>query len=271
MRNFAIFVNSSDGFDDCWEPFFKLLRYHAPDLKELPIYLNTETKIFKYKDLNINSTKVAKDNKERLNWSECFKAGLSMVEEEYILYLQEDYFLKNTLNMEYLKDSLYFIQSQTNVGVINLNKHGPVFAQLNNDENKFIEIKKPVKYYLSTQAAIWRKDYLLSLIRPWENGWMFEKFGSFRALNSNFYSYSLNKNIMKNEPVFDYIYTGVIKGKWHTACPKLFKEHDIQIKFSDRGFYQDLGKLKSKFEVIKKLFENPINAFKSFLSIFNIL
>ena len=49
------------------------------------------------------------------------------------------------------------------------------------------EIKKGAPYRLSTQAAFWKKDSLLKLIRNWESGWEFERYGMKRS------NYLLNK------------------------------------------------------------------------------
>ena len=267
MKDFAIFVNSSDGFEDCWEPFFKLIDIHAPELKEIKFYLNTEEKSFEYLGFKITSTQVAKHYSHRLTWSECLRLGVQKIEEPFLLYLQEDYFVNKNINLELILESVQLMKKRNDIGGINLNQFGPMFKQQTSDTSKFIEIKKPVKYYLSTQAALWEKTHLLSLVRDWENGWMFEKFGSFRAMRSPKKLFSLNKMVMTHQPAFDYVYTGVMKGKWNYDCKPLFHEHKINIDFNKRGFYEEGGNLKSKAEVIKKLFENPLNAFKSFLSI----
>ena len=54
--NYAILINTTDSFDDCWEPFFKLFKKHWPEFNG-KIYLNTETKEFKYSGINIISIK----------------------------------------------------------------------------------------------------------------------------------------------------------------------------------------------------------------------
>jgi len=53
MDNFSIFLNSTDSFEDCWLPFFTLIKKFWPNL-EYKIYLNTETKEYYSKGLNIS-------------------------------------------------------------------------------------------------------------------------------------------------------------------------------------------------------------------------
>ncbi len=56
--NLAVFVNSSDGFQDCWQPFFELFRSYGGFLWYFPIYLNTERSQFDSGGINLESTKV---------------------------------------------------------------------------------------------------------------------------------------------------------------------------------------------------------------------
>ena len=70
--DYAILINSTDSFEDCWHPFFKLFSKFWPNY-EGKIYLNTETKDFKYHELDIvciknNISPPAKKN----TWSERF-------------------------------------------------------------------------------------------------------------------------------------------------------------------------------------------------------
>ena len=269
MKNLAVFINSSDGFDDCWDPFFKLYCQFAKDLCGIPVYLNTERKDYSWTGLKISSTMVSEnDSGFRLTWSECLQRGLNKIEEPYILYLQEDYFLNGNVDIDLIKESLEMIRAQPDVGVVYLNSYGPQFQNVREINLNFVEILPPVNYLLSTQAAIWRKDVLISLICPWENGWMFEKFGSCRARKLKKRFLSLSKSLLSERNALDYVYTGIIKGKWNTKCVDLFRSQNILIDFSRRGFYKDSGRLKSRMEVIKKIFSHPVNAFRSVLTLF---
>lgn len=94
IRPLTILVNSCDNFEDCWHPFFKLLSIYWPDCAHR-IILNTEHKTFAYRGLSIRSSQVATawSGSGRIPWSDCLLRCLEQVETEYVLYLQEDYFL----------------------------------------------------------------------------------------------------------------------------------------------------------------------------------
>ncbi len=40
----TVFINTSDNFEDCWDPFFKLFRLYWPDCP-YKIVLNTEKRL----------------------------------------------------------------------------------------------------------------------------------------------------------------------------------------------------------------------------------
>ena len=88
-NDLSIFVNTSDSFEDCWHPFFTLFACYWPNCP-YPIVLNTETKHYSFKGLNIVCAKVAAGENRRLTWSECLARALYGVKTPYILYLQEE-------------------------------------------------------------------------------------------------------------------------------------------------------------------------------------
>lgn len=263
MEKLAVFVNTSDGFDDCWSPFFRLFAKYGGTLNATTVYLNTERKDYIFEGIRLVPTKVWFDKEPRPTWSECLARGLERIAEPYVLYLQEDYFISQAVDTEWLERALQIFEAEPDVGVIYLNRYGPQFRKDILRADGFVEIIPPASYLLSTQAAIWRKDVLSSLVCEWENAWMFEKFGSMRARKLPFRFISLNRDVMRNNPAFEYIYTGVIKGQWKSDCVELFACEGIEVDFSKRGIYQDRGRLKSRIEVLRKLFGEPGNAWRS--------
>lgn len=267
--NMAILVNTSDGFADCWMPFFSLFKKYSSSLATVPIYLNTERLSYKENGLNLKAIAVWPSSEhERPTWSSCLIRALDYISEEYVLYVQEDYFLKQSIREEYIERALYFLKNNEMFHAVYLNKYGPNFKDGNLLYSNIVEVPKSSNYLVSTQAAIWRRDALRSHCRDWENGWMFEKFATWRAKSSLAKFASIEKHIIEQEPVFDYLYTGVMKGKWHSGCQALFEKNDITVNFTTRGFYKNAGTIKTKYEVVKKLLQRPSLAWKSIKSIY---
>ena len=260
----GIFVNTSDGFQDCWPPFFELFRRYGGSLCSLPVYLNTERAEFADTRGSIYCTKTwAETEVNRPSWSQCLRRGLDLVQEDYVLYLQEDYFFKCPVPEKLLEDARTILDADAKIGVVYLTPKGPRIQKAAPYSEMFVEICPPADYLVSTQAALWRRDYLRSLVRDWENGWMFEKFGSLRALRSPRRMLSVSQRAIENGEFLDYVWTGVMKGKWNAECVELFREHHIEMDFERRGFYEEGSRLKSRLEVLKKLFGQPWPALRS--------
>lgn len=169
VNDLTIFVNTSDNFDDCWDPFFRLFKIYWQDCP-YPIVLNTESKDYNYEGLNIRCSKVSVGERKRLGCSELLMRALDGIETPYILYLQEDYFLEAPVRADVLESLLIEIK-MLNVGAIRLSGtdgFGP-FHDINS--SLIVEVDKSAKWRLSLQAALWKKSVLRSLVRKHETPW----------------------------------------------------------------------------------------------------
>jgi hypothetical protein len=263
----AVFVNTSDGYKDCWLPFFQLFDRYGGTLRGRPIYLNTEKEFFVWPGLDVRSTATwPPEVVDRPNWGQRCSDGLNSIEEPYVLYLQEDYFLTCPTRNDILARALSTLENDPGVGVIYLNDRGPRHRNSRFDSSGFVEILPPSSYLVNTQAAIWRKDFLLSLIAPWENVWMFEKFASVRARRRRERFLTVSPEMLAQSPVLDYGLTGVARGKWQSEVVPLFQREGLNMDFSRRGFYKG-GRLKFRFEVLARILESPSNAVRSLRSL----
>ena len=236
-KSYAILVNTYDGFEDCWNPFFKLLSVYWPDC-DGKLYLNTEKKEFSFPGLEIVSLKVAEGVDRRLTWSECLINALDSIEEEYVLYLQEDYFLESQVNNGLINEIFDLMKERDAIDCIHfLSTVGTGKEYLKEKEYTLYERDLAANYSISCQAAFWKKSVLKSYVNPKENGWRFELNGSKRAKKrkDKFYNLILNDN--KNNLPIPYLMTGIVGGKWLGPEVKtLFDQHNIEMDFSIRGF-----------------------------------
>jgi len=238
MNEFVIFVNTCDKFEDCWDPFFKLFSTHWPDYQGT-IYLNTEYKEYTYPGLNIVSVKSCEglNDAHLITWSECLKRGLSAIDNELVLYLQEDYFLKSKVNDNAIFNFAKLMRSE-NIDCVHLtdqNTQGPFTAS--SPYEGLWTINQESEYRISCQAAIWKREVLSSYIRTYESAWNFEDFGTTRSsvLNHKFYMVDRTQVKLNVSEIIPYVFTGIIKGKWLDEVVPLFKKHQIIIDFSKRG------------------------------------
>ncbi len=234
----TIFVNTSDSFEDCWQPFFTLFSLYWPNCP-YPIVLNTETKDFSFNGLTISSTKVAKNESKKLGWSDCLAHALDSIHTPYILYLQEDYFLESAVREDVLNDLLVLMQ-QGAADVIRLSEAvdaGPWHAT---DSKLIWTVDQKAKWRFSLQAALWRKDLLRAQIRLHESPWQLESYGGGRLRRAKDKICCVNRDLLsgKGKEVFPYTPTGIIAGKWvGEIVVSLFEAHGIAINFAKRGFH----------------------------------
>jgi hypothetical protein len=261
--SFSVLVNSSDGFEDCWPAFFTLFKKYWPEC-ESPILLNTETKQYEHGGLNIQCTKVQGNSKSRLTWSQCLMAALSKVDTALVLYMQEDYFIEYPVDHQRVSDFASLMLKSPEIKHIGLTHFGSASPFAPTDDVRLWEISRGSRYRISTQAGLWRKEALLAALLPWENGWMFEIFGTIRSSRRA----ELFLTVCREElhPPIEYQHTGIIKGRWSQFTVPLFEKEGVRVDFAKRGFYRKESSISRRFVLFRKLCSNPRLCLKSFLA-----
>jgi len=173
MNDLTLFVSSSDAYEDCWYPFFFLLKKFWPDC-DLPIVLNTENKSFAYRGLNISCTRTGKQR----SFGKTFHAGLEQVHTDNILLIMIDYFMMKDVQEAYLRNAYQiFIQEQLDslclVEMTTIKDVTPL------RDNVFL-VSGAGRDRFSFQTAIWKKSSIKKYILEHENPWLSECFGSLR-------------------------------------------------------------------------------------------
>ena len=257
-QKFTILVNSSDGFTDCWEPFFNLFTLYWPNCK-IKIILNTEMVDWSFPGLNLHCSQVGIGN-ERLTWSECLIKALGQVDTPLVLYLQEDYFFERPVNISLVHELANLLEADVSIKHIGLTHFGSCGPFHSTSDPRLWKIDPKARYRISTQAGLWRTESLRSYLKPKENGWMFEIYGTRRSWKRDECFLTVNRDIYcpGKSPIFQYSHTGIIKGKWHPDMPSLFSCHGIKVNFEKRGFYRESHWLIRKIGTFKKLASNPL-------------
>lgn len=266
MNNFALFLSTSDGYSDCWEPFFFLLKKYWPSFSG-PIYITTEFKDFQYDGLNIIPLKVSKNHnispQKQPTWSKRMRWALEMIPEETILFMQEDFFLKGYVDDNTFSKHLNFFNSHNEVKCLHLTDKGPN-EMCDSDYPEYSYVLPNQTYRISCQIALWRKHELLFLMRNRETAWDFELFGSKRSAAANHLYLAVRKGVVKygEKEIIPYLVTGIMKGKWIKETETLFKDNNINIDLSVRGFYSELSGCDNQLTNYQKMhrrYKNNIN------------
>lgn len=264
----TIVVQSTDQFSDCWPPFFTLLKAYWPDCR-YPIVLNTETKIYAHEGLDIRPSAVGV-KAPWPTWSESLLRCLDGLSTDLVLFLLDDYFLDAPVSGEAVEWCAARIRAG-GYSSITLTEHGRNRGSGPGPEPRLLSIRQDAKYRLSTSPALWRTEALRRYLRPAENAWQFEKFGSWRARRTPDSLLLLDPESLGNEgrgaiPYFQAVDdTGIVKGRWQKGVDALFRSHGIAIDYSLRGFHEPLPSVLNKYHLLRKLTANPVRVIVGWL------
>lgn len=244
MDNLTLFVSSADSYSDCWLPFFELLEKNWPECN-FNIILNSEKKVFTYKNLPILCPVVQNKHKDTLPWGRRLKETLEYVQTDYILWILDDFFIRSKVNHRaFLEIFSYMIQN--NIPHVSLmDQPGPNYEIA---FDKLVARGRESKYLISLQVGLWKTEVFNKYVLDHESPWNMELLGTKRAYVYSESFYSLNpKYIEKEDYIFNYLFdckgdkltTGAIKrGKWISEVPDFLNNEGIRhsIDFSIRGF-----------------------------------
>lgn len=219
-NNCSIIISSCDNFSDVWHPFFTLFFKYWPDC-QFKIYLISEKKT--YPDNKVSAILLGEDKK----WASNIKLALQRINTPYIIYFQEDYFLKSPVNTKRIISLLDFAV-KNNVGCLRLFP-APKPERKSADNPEFGEITKGKMYSVSLQAAIWKKEVFENLLVDGETGWNMEIDGSKRSTNIT------EPFLSVWDKVFDYpSATAIKKGVWLYDAVRLCEREGIKIDTTKR-------------------------------------
>lgn len=233
-QDLTIIVSSCDRYKDAWDPFFKLFHKNWPTCP-FPIVFNTETLTYSSNEVNFRTFFAGKGKA----WSRQLKECLMTINTEFVLCMLEDFFLLSPVNMSGVSETLEIMRDNTKIGMVTFKEEKQQFWKLGKRYNEhFIEVKRGSQYRINAVLSLWRRDFLLNILRENENAWQFEVYGTRRALFSF-------KQILCYDPElplpFDYhtwpgYGIGILHGKWLRGNVKLFEENGFVVDFSNLGF-----------------------------------
>lgn len=244
-----LIISSCDKCSDLWFPFFTLVKKYWAGF-DRKVYLCTDSKSFEYEGIDIECPLRMPQGS---TWSENLMALLNQIKDDYVLFMLDDFWLKTKVDIEQLNRCEKIINNDPDVGFICL-----IYQQEPSTKNPIsvnypilIEYGRNTPYRVTTQAGLWRRDYLLSLLRKHESAWWFEMFGSKRSKRINLKSYVVR------DSVFFYDDGGVLfRGSFVSDYIKYFKEDDaVTINPNRRIATKDV----LMAEVKKKLFFQKLN------------
>jgi len=222
----AIIVSSCDKYSDAWLPFFTLFFKYWPDCP-FPIYLLSGTKV--YPDERVRTLTFGSEKP----WAEFWKKALAENPYDYILYIQDDYFIKKPVSTEKILHLLKIMKEEDIAYLRLYPSPGPDKKFKNYTE--LGEISKDSEYRMSIQAALWKREIFEELIIVGEWSADFETANRSSKLPGTFLC--VKRGIFfpyDNSATIDYLFTGILKGRWHRGIISLFRKEKITADLSRR-------------------------------------
>jgi len=230
-KNYSIIIMSCDPYSDVWDSMtetFDRFWPHCP----FEVYLCSENKKFEHTWIkNIRTEK-------RMGWGEMLDFVLKKVNTPYVIYMQEDYLLKSTINNDQVFTWLTFFESTRAAYLRMLPWPNPDLLFENRTDVGLISEKDPFR--TSLQCAVWDKCVLQKLVKVDESGWDFEANSGARTQGMNRPFLSLKAEVdyaTMNDLTYpiDYFATGVLHGKWMREAIFYFRKIGVNIDPGKRG------------------------------------
>jgi hypothetical protein len=189
--------------------------------------------------LNITQSDVAEGG----SWSHRVAESLEMLDDDYVLFLLDDYFIYEKINFTTLTSIVDWC-SKSNVKYCRLinTPYCESFGNL---------ISLPVRpYSVNLQPAIWERDFLISILRsidsnPWETEVNLHKY--FTDINGNYC------NAVGFGLISGYL-NAVIKGKWARDVPVSIINKSTRLRMSlfEWNYYRFKSKISSALSTSSK-------------------
>jgi len=259
----SIIVLSSDGYADCWHPFFQSFKKYFPLKDEYEILLSTNEKKYEHEGLLIKMI----NSGLTTSWSKRLKNCVKQAKYENLFVLTEDFFIRSPLNVVMFEGFLDLLQQRDDVDHIRLLS---TYDRTKSSPSKFpsldlIDPKTKLRFlYL---PGLWKRKVLAKYLFNFESVFMSEKIGDIRSTiyKDNFYAIS-RSYYKKHGQFYDCTPSGALfKGKWSKDwIVPFFERENIDIDLTIRGFatldFQKSTRLQNKMQLIK----HPIPTIQSF-------
>jgi hypothetical protein len=177
----SVVVLSCDAYADLWPAFFALFDRFWEDCP-FPVFLGSNTV-----DPKLPRVSVLKTGRD-FGWSNSAATVFSQVRTKYVLLMLEDFFLREAVRTDRILDRLSDME-RLRAAYVRLRPF-PAPDRRVADAPELGRIDVGAPYRAALQAALWRTERLLGLLRPGETAWEMEALGSRRSdvSPSDFYS-----------------------------------------------------------------------------------
>lgn len=221
MDDLAIAVYSCDKNDEVWPVFSHCINKYWENHPK--VYFLTETK----KTPFFNTISL---NYDLDHWTNRIKESLKLIEEKYVIFLSDDIFINEKVNIKKLIECINILKNDIYSGIqFELSWHE------NDQDCKYDGFKYKAHnslYRLSFLCGIWKKEDLIDILKTDMNLWYAEMIKDYK----NEFLQVCNEKVISwfND---GYGGNGAIRcGKWQHGVEEFLKSEGLTVDFSKKGF-----------------------------------
>lgn len=243
--NIALLFMTCDSYSDTWFSYFSCLKKHWPEFS-MPIYICSESKGLTLPGYNISYPLEGTSGNEL--WSKRLLKTLKKIKEDYILFTLEDFWLTDRVDDNQVNDVIETIQRDNSIGYICMINEKKPFSERKSAYKNWVkdceypilwECTKECGWRLTTQMGVWRKEYLIKMLRAHESAWSFETLATWRSSR-----YSKKRVFDTKHTIFKYPEGGVIsRGLVREKCIDIYNPDLLSKCIAKRGVLRDTDPL----------------------------
>lgn len=183
--NISMLFSSCDKYDDTWRPFFVQLKKFWPEF-DMPIYMGAESKSFSFEGFDIRCPLA--NGPIYSQWSERLLKLLEIIESDYILFTLDDFWITQRVNDSVFRRISSYMENDRRMGFVCLKQELKEYSSKKDKEScincQYPELWRCLKnksFRITTQFGIWKKSYLVRILRSHESAWYFETRATWRS------------------------------------------------------------------------------------------
>lgn len=229
----ALVIHSCDAYEDIWPAFFTALKDNWSQC-DVDIYLNTETRSFKFDGFNIVSVNQDGFGKG-VAWGKRLLGLMKRIDRPYIISLFDDFLLEAAVDVKTLEECLQLLQNDKDIAAFYFLSI-PGADRSDGIHRDFNFLENFTDYKINSAPAIWRKSSLMKFTGENDNPWAWEVFGTARTYFEKEKFYSAKNN---DRMVFKYNYAlggAIRRGKWVASVIKpILEKYNLSLDLNKRG------------------------------------
>ena len=222
--SYKIVVMSCDKNKDLWKPFYHCMEKYWANHPEI-IYSTESIKNPYYKTICRNLPIE--------QWTRRVYETIKDLPCKNILLMVDDLFMRDNVDNDFIW-SLQSYLDKPRVAALNFEFQ---FDKGDVPIDKLVSLRSyNGKFKVSCMCQMWRKSAMLDLFNCDKDPWRFEKDNN--AKNYNFLI-SKNGDFLNWGKPKDRWQWGIVKGKWTQETKDFFDKENIEVDYSQRGFYEE--------------------------------